>query len=87
MGMSMIAALNRINRGPTRVLTEIPVRLLYCGLQLGFELLDRMFFDPREVISHLVVARRVRGAGAAAGPGAVTGSDAAARPGAASPSG
>lgn len=58
VGLSLIAALNRINRGPTRVLTEIPVRLLYTVFQLGFELLDRVFFDPREVLAHVVVARR-----------------------------
>ena len=58
VGLSTIAGLNRLNRGPTRVLTEIPVRVLYIVLQLGFELLDRMFFDPREVLAHIVVARR-----------------------------
>jgi len=58
VGLSAIAALNRINRGPTRVLTEIPVRALYVVLQLLFEGLDRLFFDPREVLAHLVVARR-----------------------------
>ena len=58
VGLSMIAGLNRMNRGPTRVLTEVPVRLLYVLLQVGFELLDRAFFDPREVLAHLVVARR-----------------------------
>jgi SAM-dependent methyltransferase len=58
VGLSTIAALNRINRGPTRVLTEVPVRLAYIVLQLGAELADRMFFDPREVLAHLVVARR-----------------------------
>ena len=58
VGLSMIAALNRINRGPTRILTELPVRALYVVLQLGFELLDRLFHDPREVLAHLVVARR-----------------------------
>lgn len=61
VGLSAIAALNRINRGPTRVLTELPVRALYAGLQLGFEVLDRVFFDPREVLAHLVVARRGEG--------------------------
>jgi len=60
VGLSMIGGLNRLNRGPTRVLTEVPVRLLYVALQLGFELLDRLFFDPREVLAHLVVARRAR---------------------------
>ena len=58
VGLTAIAGLNRLNRGPTRVLTEIPVRLLYVMLQLGFEALDRLFFDPREVLAHLVVARR-----------------------------
>lgn len=59
VGLTTIAALNRVNRGPTRVLTEIPVRLLYVIVQLACEALDRMFFDPREVLAHLVVARRI----------------------------
>ena len=42
-----------------RVLTEIPVRLLYVVVQLVCELLDRLFFDPREVLGNLVVARRL----------------------------
>lgn len=58
VGLSTIAALNRVNRGPTRVLTEIPVRLMYVFVQAGCELLDRACFDPREVLAHLVVARR-----------------------------
>jgi hypothetical protein len=58
VGLTMIAALNAVNRGPTRILTELPVRLLYVILQTGFELLDRLFFDPREVLAHVVVARR-----------------------------
>jgi SAM-dependent methyltransferase len=58
VGLSWIAALNRVNRGPTRVLTEVPVRLLYIGLQLVFELLDRLLFSPNEVLAHLVVARK-----------------------------
>ena len=58
VGLSTIAGLNRLNRGPTRILTELPVRLLYVVLQLGFELLDRVFFDPREVLANVVVARR-----------------------------
>ena len=58
VGLSAIAALNRINRGPTRVLTEIPVRALYVVLQVGFEALDRLFFDPREVLAHLAIARK-----------------------------
>ena len=63
VGMSVISGLNRINRGPARVLTEIPVRLLYAVLQPAFAVLDRLFFDPREVVGHLVVARRSRDAG------------------------
>ena len=58
VGLSSIAGLNRVNRGPTRVLTELPVRILYVVIQLSCELLDRLFFDPREVLAHLVVARR-----------------------------
>lgn len=58
VGLAAIAALNRINRGPTRVITELPVRALYVVLQLVFAGLDRLLFDPRDVIAHLVVARR-----------------------------
>ncbi len=58
VGLSTIAALQRLNRGPTRVLTELPVRLLYVMLQVGFELIDRLLFDPREVLAHIVVARK-----------------------------
>jgi SAM-dependent methyltransferase len=58
VGLSANAFLRRLNRGPTRVLTELPVRALYVVLQLLFAGLDRLLFDPREVIAHLVVARR-----------------------------
>ena len=58
VGLSAIAALNRVNRGPTRVLTELPVRVLYIGIQLGAELLDHVLPTPREPLAHLVVARR-----------------------------
>jgi hypothetical protein len=58
VGMSLIAPLNRLNRGPLRVLTELPVRLLYVVIQLACALFDRLWRDPREVIGHLVVARR-----------------------------
>jgi hypothetical protein len=61
VGLSAIAALNRINRGPTRVVTELPVRVLYVVLQLGFAALDLVFFDPREVLTNIVVARKRRG--------------------------
>lgn len=59
VAMSLIAPLNRINRGPTRLLTEIPVRLLYVVIQLAAALLDALFRDPNEALAHLVVARRV----------------------------
>ena len=58
VGLSTIAALARWNRGPTRVLTEIPVRILYVVLQLLFELLDWLLFDPNEVLAHIVVAKK-----------------------------
>ncbi len=58
VGLSMIGGLNRINRGPLRWLTEIPVRILYVILQVGFEVMDRSFFDPLEAMSHLVIARK-----------------------------
>ena len=61
VGLAWIAALNRINRGPTRILTEIPVRLLYIVIQLGFEVLDRLFGSPSDPLSNLVVARRTSG--------------------------
>lgn len=72
VGLTLIAGLNRLNRGPWRVVTELPVRALYVVLQVFFEVLDRLFFDRREVLSHLVVARRVgpaRTAGAPASQG------------------
>ena len=58
VGLSTIAGLNRINRGPTRILTELPVRVLYIVLQVLFEMMDRVFFNEREVLAHLVVAKR-----------------------------
>jgi SAM-dependent methyltransferase len=58
VGLSLIARLNRFNRGPKRVLTEVPVRVAYVLIQLVSELTDRLLFDPREVLAHLVVARR-----------------------------
>lgn len=67
-GMWWIQALNRLNRGPTRVLTEVPVRLLYVVVQVACAALDRLFFDPREAVAHLVVARRAPSGGP--GPGA-----------------
>ena len=58
VGLAMTEVLNRVNRGPTRVLTELPVRVFYVVFQLAFELLDRWWFDPREAVGHLFVARR-----------------------------
>jgi SAM-dependent methyltransferase len=56
VGLSTIAALNRFNRGWKRVLTEIPVRVAYVVLQIGFELMDRLFFHEDETLAHVVVA-------------------------------
>jgi SAM-dependent methyltransferase len=57
VGLSAIEPLNRLNRGPIRVLTELPVRFLYIVLQLFFELLDRGS-HTRETCGNLVVARK-----------------------------
>jgi SAM-dependent methyltransferase len=59
VGLDVTEVLNRINRGPTRVVTELPVRALYVVLQLLFAGLDRLWFDPRQVVGHLAVARRI----------------------------
>jgi SAM-dependent methyltransferase len=59
VGLSALAGLNRINRGPTRILTEIPVRILYTLLQLVFEGLDQIFMDPDETLGNLVVGRKI----------------------------
>lgn len=58
VAMSAIAALNRLNRGPWRVLTELPVRVLYVVVQLGGAALGRMFGNPREPVGHMIAARR-----------------------------
>ena len=58
VGLSAIAALNRANRGPWRIVTELPVRLLYVVIQLLAETGDRAFGDRREVLANVVVARR-----------------------------
>jgi SAM-dependent methyltransferase len=58
IGMSAIAGLNRVNRGPWRVLTEIPARLIISAVQLVCEGLDRLFANPQQTVSHLAVARR-----------------------------
>lgn len=58
VGLHLIGRLNRLNRGPLRVLTEIPVRVLYVLIQLGSEALDRILPTPAERLAHLIVARR-----------------------------
>lgn len=58
VGLTLIAPLNRINRGPLRVLTEIPVRALYIAIQLVFGALDAVWRSPDEPLAHLVAARR-----------------------------
>jgi len=57
VGLSAIHRLKSWNRGPTRVLTELPVRALYAALQLVFDALDRVRLDPDEVLAHVIVAR------------------------------
>ena len=77
--LHLTAPLNRINRGPTRVLTEIPVRVLYVVIQLGAALLERVFWNPRDVLGVVAIARRrddARGAQGAAGPAAGAGAPA-----------
>ena len=58
VGLATIGWLNRINRGPWRVVTELPVRLLYVLIQAGAEVLDRLATGSGEVVAHVVVARR-----------------------------
>jgi SAM-dependent methyltransferase len=59
VGLNVIGGVNRLNRGPWRILTEIPSRLLYVIFQLGFEVMDRLFDDDGERMARLVVARRI----------------------------
>jgi SAM-dependent methyltransferase len=57
VGSATIGWLNRINRGPTRFLTELPVRLLYVLIQSAAELLDRLWVGSNEVMAFVVAAR------------------------------
>jgi SAM-dependent methyltransferase len=57
-GLHLIGRLNRINRGPWRVLTELPVRTAYIVIQLGAEALDHLLPTPAERLAHIMVARR-----------------------------
>lgn len=59
VALSLMAGLQRWNHGPTRVLTEVPIRALYVVIQLACRSLDGLARDRREVLGHLVVARRV----------------------------
>jgi len=58
VAMSLIAPLNRLNRGPWRVFTELPVRLAYVVIQLAGAGLDAAFRDDDEALANVVVARR-----------------------------
>jgi hypothetical protein len=58
LGLSATDALERLNRGPLKLLFWIPVRLVNLVLQVVFEALDQVFADPDEPISNLVIARR-----------------------------
>ena len=58
VGLHLIGRLNRVNRGPLRVLTEIPVRLLYVVIQLACEAFDHLLPTPAERLAHVVVARK-----------------------------
>ncbi len=57
LGLVLTAWLNRHNRGRTRILTELPVRLLYVLVQVLGEVLDRCSPGSAEAMSRLVVAR------------------------------
>jgi SAM-dependent methyltransferase len=57
VGCATIGWLNRFNRGPTRFLTELPVRLLYVLIQCLAELLDRLGEGSSEAMAYVVVAR------------------------------
>jgi SAM-dependent methyltransferase len=73
VGLAVLLWLNRFNRGPLRVLTELPVRLLYLLVQGLAEALDWCWAGSDEVMSRLVVARAAGTlhdpAAAGAGPG------------------
>jgi len=58
VGLAVIGWLNRVNRGPWRVLTELPVRLLYVLVQALAALLELPCAGSHEVVAHVVVARR-----------------------------
>jgi SAM-dependent methyltransferase len=55
---ALMDRLRAANRGPLRVLTELPVRALVSAIQLTCRLLDRIFDDPAQALAYLVIARR-----------------------------
>jgi SAM-dependent methyltransferase len=55
--LGLLPALNRLNRGRRRVLTEIPVRVLYVVVQSAAAVLDRLWSRSGDVVAHVVVAR------------------------------
>jgi SAM-dependent methyltransferase len=57
LGLVVLLWLNRHNRGKLRLLTELPVRLLYVLVQALAEVLDGCWAGSDEVMSRLVVAR------------------------------
>jgi SAM-dependent methyltransferase len=57
VGSATIGWLNRLNCGPWRLLTELPVRLLYVIIQSAAELLDQLWVGSNEVMAFVVVAR------------------------------
>lgn len=57
VGLSLLAPLNRLNRGARRPLTELPVRLAYVLVQLVAWLADPLWARSGEVGAHVVVAR------------------------------
>jgi SAM-dependent methyltransferase len=57
VGLATLGWLNRLNRGPRRLLTELPVRLLYILIQVVAELMDQFWAGSNEVVAHVVVAR------------------------------
>jgi SAM-dependent methyltransferase len=57
VGLAVLGWLNRLNRGRRRILTELPVRLLYVLVQCVAELMDQLWSGSNEIMAHVVVAR------------------------------
>ncbi len=58
VGFAVLDGLNRLNRGPWRPLTELPVRLLYLMIQVLAAALDPLWSRSGAVVAHVAVARR-----------------------------